>query len=99
LRHPSQLYEAFFEGLVLLVLLLFLRKRYFFAGAIASAYMIGYGFFRGWLEFFREPDAQIGFVFGWMTVGQIASAIVCVGGLGLFFWLRRKKYGILKTIR
>jgi phosphatidylglycerol:prolipoprotein diacylglycerol transferase len=96
LRHPSQLYEAFFEGIVLGVILLYARKHVRFLGALAATYIVGYGFFRWCLEFFREPDPQIGFVFGWMTIGHSMSAIAYVGGLGLFFWLRWKKYGMIK---
>lgn len=97
LRHPSQMYEAFFEGAVLFLVLVHVRKKYLFPGAVAAAYAIGYGFFRFCIEFFREPDPQTGLVFGWMTLGQIVSSIACVIGIGLFFWLRGKKYGTIKT--
>ena len=97
LRHPSQLYEAFFEGIILFFVVNLLRKRFAFSGALAAAYIVGYGVLRFGIEFFREPDPQIGFVFGWLTLGQIIAAITSVSGLGLFFWLRRKRYGILKS--
>jgi phosphatidylglycerol---prolipoprotein diacylglyceryl transferase len=61
-RHPSQLYEAFFEGIVLWVIIWFIfRKKKPFNGFISAIYSIGYGFFRFFIEYFREPDADIGY--------------------------------------
>jgi len=60
-RHPSQLYEAFFEGIVLFFLLWFLRKRKPFDGFLAAMYTIGYGAVRFFIEYFREPDADMGY--------------------------------------
>lgn len=91
LRHPSQLYEAFFEGVVLFIVLAVVSKKHTLPpGVLAAFYLIGYGFLRMVLEFFREPDPQIGFVSGWMSLGQILSAAIVVSGFGLFFWLRRR---------
>ncbi|MDD5084369.1 MAG: prolipoprotein diacylglyceryl transferase [Candidatus Moranbacteria bacterium] len=87
LRHPSPLYEAFFEGIVLFGVLLFVRKRYRFSGAVAVAYVIGYSFLRWWVEFFREPDPQIGLLFGWMSLGQLIALFVCV--IGALLWTLR----------
>jgi phosphatidylglycerol:prolipoprotein diacylglycerol transferase len=56
LRHPSQLYEAFFEGIVLFALLWFLRRRSPFEGFLAGMYLLGYGVVRFFIEFYREPD-------------------------------------------
>ena len=74
-RHPSQLYQAAAEGLLLfLVLFLLVRftpllKR---EGAMSGAFLTGYGIARFSMEFFRQPDAQLGFIFGeWMTMGQL----------------------------
>ena len=62
-RHPSQLYEAFFEGIFLWVLLWFVfRKRKPFPGFLIGAYMIGYGVVRFFIEYFRQPDLDLGFV-------------------------------------
>jgi phosphatidylglycerol:prolipoprotein diacylglycerol transferase len=91
LRHPSQLYEAFFEGIVLLFVLIFIRKRYRFSGAVAIAYAVGYSLFRLGVEFFREPDPQISFLFGWITLGQIVAAIVSVIGIRLFVFRAKEK--------
>ncbi len=63
-RHPSQLYEAFFEGIVLWTIIWLCRKHKKFDGMLASIYTAGYGFFRFFIEYFREPDEEIGFIFG-----------------------------------
>jgi len=60
-RHPSQLYEAFFEGIVLFLILWFTRKHKKFDGQMSAMYTGGYGFFRFFIEYFREPDADLGF--------------------------------------
>jgi phosphatidylglycerol:prolipoprotein diacylglycerol transferase len=91
-RHPSQLYEAGLEGLLLLAILaLFIRagalKR---PGLIIGAFAVGYGLFRSFAELFREPDAQLGFLWGGMTMGMLLSIPLVLAGLG-FIWnaLRR----------
>ncbi len=60
-RHPSQLYEALFEGVVLFLILWFLRNKSPFTGFLTALYTIGYGLFRFVIEYFREPDADIGY--------------------------------------
>ena len=97
LRHPSQLYEAFFEGIVLYFVLIWVQRYKYVTGQIAAAYVIGYSLCRLLLECFREPDKQIGFVWNVITRGQIISSIFLSIGIGLFFWLQRKKYGTIKT--
>jgi phosphatidylglycerol---prolipoprotein diacylglyceryl transferase len=83
-RHPSQLYEAFFEGLVLFVLLFLLSRRKTPNGFLLAAFLVGYGFFRFFLEFFREPDPQMGFVLGPLTMGQVLCIVMVIAGIGLF---------------
>ena len=83
-RHPSQLYEAFFEGLVLFILLLFLSRKKMPKGFLLATLLVGYGFFRFFLEFFREPDPQMGFVLGPLTMGQILCMAMVLAGFGLF---------------
>jgi len=83
-RHPSQLYEAALEGLVLLaVLALLIRagalKR---PGLIISCFAIGYAIARTFCEFFREPDAQLGFLWGGATMGQLLSVPLFLAGIG-----------------
>ena len=60
-RHPSQLYEAFFEGIVLWAILWLLRRHKKWDGLLSGIYMAGYGFFRFIIEYFREPDAELGY--------------------------------------
>lgn len=72
-RHPSQLYEAIMEGAVLFILLWFLRKRAFRDGMMVGFFLFFYGIFRFCLEFFREPDAQLGFILDPFTMGQALS--------------------------
>jgi phosphatidylglycerol---prolipoprotein diacylglyceryl transferase len=92
-RHPSQLYEAGLEGLALFAVLAILIR----AGAlrrpglIIGAFAIGYGITRLIAEFFREPDPQLGFLWGGLTMGMLLSIPMIAAGLGfLFFALRRR---------
>jgi phosphatidylglycerol---prolipoprotein diacylglyceryl transferase len=88
-RHPSQLYEAALEGPVLFAVLWKFRMRAEIPGEILAAFLIGYGSFRFFAEFFREPDPQIGFLWGWLTMGQLLCSFMVVGGMGLFVRVRR----------
>ncbi len=89
-RHPSQLYEALLEGVVLFLILFFLRKRVKYYGQIGALFVIGYGFFRFIVEFFREADPQLGYYLGFLTMGQILCFIMIDVGI-IFFILARKK--------
>ena len=80
-RHPSQLYEAFLEGILLFILmnLIYFRKNYKIADC-SCLFLIFYGVLRIISEFFREPDAQIGLLFGSISMGMALSAImICAG--------------------
>jgi phosphatidylglycerol:prolipoprotein diacylglycerol transferase len=100
LRYPSQLIEAFLEGLLLFVLLWFLRKsKKIREGNLFAAYVFGYGFFRFIAEFSREPDFQIGFVFWNLTLGQIFSIIMMFFGVLIFRFRTGKKYVILRSVK
>ena len=81
LRHPSQLYEAFFEGILLFIILWSLRETKFFDGFLFSLYLIGYGLVRIFIEFVREPDSQLGFILGSFTMGQILCICMILGGI------------------
>jgi phosphatidylglycerol:prolipoprotein diacylglycerol transferase len=80
-RHPSQLYEAFLEGVLLLLILWGLSFRKMPKGSIFWSFFIGYGFFRFIVEFFREPDQQLGFLWGGATMGQLLSLPMLVLGV------------------
>jgi phosphatidylglycerol---prolipoprotein diacylglyceryl transferase len=91
-RHPSQLYQAFFEGLVLFIVLWVFSSRSRPVAAVSGLFCLGYGVFRFGAEFFRQPDAHLGFVFlDWMTMGQILSLpMIILGALLLIFAFNRK---------
>ena len=80
LRHPSQLYEAFFEGIFLFIILWNLRKKKYFDGFISGLYLIGYGVFRFFVEFAREPDHVSGLIFGHLTIGQVFCVVMVASG-------------------
>ena len=88
MRHPSQLYEAFGEGIVLFLVLWTLRRRLRTPGATLAVYLIGYGTARFIVEFFREPDSHLGFVFLFFSMGQILCSLMILAGLGLFMGCR-----------
>jgi phosphatidylglycerol:prolipoprotein diacylglycerol transferase len=88
LRHPSQLYEAFFEGIVLFAVLWGLRDVKAPRGAMLAFYMIGYGTVRFFIEFFREPDAHLGFVLLFFSMGQLLCLGMILAGVILFYYLK-----------
>ncbi len=88
LRHPSQLYEAFFEGIFLFAVLWSIRRIKAPNGAMLAFYLIGYGTVRFFIEFFREPDAHLGFVAGFLSMGQVLCAGMIAAGAALFLILR-----------
>ncbi|MBI4849441.1 MAG: prolipoprotein diacylglyceryl transferase [Nitrospirae bacterium] len=94
LRHPSQLYEALFEGILLFLVLWNLRDRKKFSGFFLSVYFIGYGLVRLLIEFVRDPDPQLGLFFGFISMGQILCLCMILIGAGIFF-LRKNKSQML----
>ena len=90
-RHPSQLYEAFLEGILLFLIMKFLifRKNYVI-GTCAYMFLISYGILRIFSEFFREPDAHIGYLFNLMSMGSILSLIMILIGLINLYFLKGK---------
>ena len=84
-RHPTQLYEAFFEGLILFLILIYFRKKGFskFLGFISGLFLIFYSIFRFIIEFFRVPDEQLGYLFLNLTMGQLISSIFLLIGIYL----------------
>ena len=90
-RHPSQLYESALEGGVLFLVLWLLKDKKFPPGTLLAIFTGLYGVFRFFVEFFREPDAQLGFIAGPFTMGQLLCTLMIVAGIGLLFYLRMKE--------
>ena len=91
-RHPSQLYEAFFEGLVLFWGALFFKaEKYLKRRSIICYLCVLYGVFRFFIEFTREPDAHLGFVWGVFSMGQVLCFLWGLIGIYLFYYLKQKK--------
>lgn len=89
LRHPSQLYEAFLEGVVVAALIYLYREHKHFDGELLPLYGLLYGTTRFIAEFWREPDVQLGFICcGWMSMGQLMSLLMILLSIGLWFILR-----------
>jgi phosphatidylglycerol:prolipoprotein diacylglycerol transferase len=82
-RHPSQLYEFILEGVVLFIIL-WLMKDKVKSGKLTALFLVFYGIFRIVAEFFREPDPQIGYILGLITMGQILSCLMVVAGTILY---------------
>lgn len=86
-RHPSQLYQALTEGLLLFVVLWLYSRHPRPMGAVTGLFGVGYGISRFTTEFFREPDAHIGYIaFDWLTMGQLLSLPLIMVGIGLMVW-------------
>ncbi len=94
LRHPSQLYEAFFEGIILFVILLCFKNKSLakIPGIISGLFLVLYSIFRFFIEFFRVPDEQLGYLFLNLTMGQIISFVFLLIGIYLII----SKYEIQK---
>ena len=92
-RHPSQLYEAFLEGIILFLILgYFFNKNYLYRpGKISALFLIFYSLFRFFLEFFRSPDPQIGYLIFNLTLGQLISILFLMTGIFLFYLKNDKK--------
>lgn len=104
-RHPSQLYEALFEGIVLgLILWFVLGPRKPFHGFMIGSYIFGYGFFRFIIEYYREPDQNLGYIISWgaknenfhirhsllnFSTGQILCFLMMVAGVGVILWAKK----------
>lgn len=101
-RHPSQLYEAFFEGLILYIILYSIAKRTNRQGVVSGAFLVGYGIFRFFIEYTREPDniqhLQEG-IFQYITMGQILCLPMIIGGIYMLFKVDQKKRIIDRSIK
>ena len=91
-RHPSQLYEAFFEGLVLfLIMKNTIFKQSYKVGTCSYLFLIYYGIFRIISEFFREPDEQLGYFFEYLSMGTILSIFMILAGLSILNFLKKNE--------
>jgi len=92
-RHPSQLYEAILEGVILfLILIYFINKDYLKKpGLISGLFLIFYSLFRFFVEFYRVPDEQIGYLFLNLTIGQIISLVFASIGITIFYLKNENK--------
>jgi phosphatidylglycerol:prolipoprotein diacylglycerol transferase len=93
-RHPSQLYEAFLEGILLGLILWAVKKKVKVYGIISGLFVSLYGVFRFILEFFREPDSQLGYYFGFITMGQILCFLMIFSGLAIIVYSKNKNVTI-----
>ena len=92
-RHPTQLYEAFFEGIILFFILFFIFKKNYSTkkyGILSGAFLFFYGIFRFLIEFLREPDEHIGFFFDFLSLGQLLSIPLIFIGI-IILW-KKKSY-------
>ena len=86
IRHPSQLYEAVLEGILLFLVMNFLySKKNYKIGELFLVFLIFYGIFRISAEFFREPDIQIGYLIGSISMGMLLSALMIFAGIIIYF--------------
>ena len=92
-RHPSQLYEAFLEGLVLFFIVRFVSRKTTISGLATCSAIAGYGLFRFIVEFFRQPDAHIGLLLGFLSMGQLLSLPMFIVGLCAALLLIRRQSG------
>lgn len=91
LRHPSQLYEALLEGLILFIILWTLKNNDRFKNKLFIFYLGGYALARIFIEFFRQPDSQIGYIGGFLTLGQILSFFMLFLALALLFYGKKNE--------
>lgn len=90
-RHPSQLYQFALEGVVFFALLWIYSSRPRPVMAVSGLFLAAYGFFRFLVEFVREPDAHIGYLaWDWLTMGQVLSLPMIIGGVALMVWAYRQ---------
>lgn len=85
-RHPSQLYESFFEGFLMFAILYFINRKNFRPGTVIGSFIMLYGTFRFFIEYVREPDAQIGFIFNYFSMGQLLCFPMILLGLGIILY-------------
>jgi phosphatidylglycerol:prolipoprotein diacylglycerol transferase len=92
-RHPTQLYESLAEGLLLFIIMWSLRKRPFKDGMMIAFFLFFYGVLRFLIEFLKEPDPQLGFLFGFLTMGQVLCLAMIAAAIVLMLFLNRDAAG------
>ena len=93
-RHPSQIYEAFFEGLILFIILIvnFIKnKKEKNFGVLSGIFLLNYGIFRFFLEYLREPDTHLGLIFNFISMGQLLCLPLLFFGILLIYYNEKKK--------
>ena len=91
-RHPSQIYEALLEGIILFFILnIFIFKKNYKTGSCSFLFLIFYGFFRIFSEIFREPDVQLGYLFNFFSMGTILSFLMIISGIIIFVFIRKNE--------
>ena len=91
LRHPSQIYEAIFEGLIIFIVIFYvIKKKYYTSINVSALFLIMYGFFRFTIEFYREPDSHLGFIFMNISMGQLLCLPMVLFGL---MFVKKKNVG------
>ncbi len=91
-RHPSQLYEALLEGLFLFLLLIYFRNKFSNKpGVVSGLFLILYSIFRFFVEFYRVPDEQLGYIFLNFTIGQVVSLVFILSGVILIYFINETR--------
>ncbi|SNY55848.1 phosphatidylglycerol:prolipoprotein diacylglycerol transferase [Arsukibacterium tuosuense] len=89
-RHPSQLYHVLLEGILLFIIIMLVRRLKPATGTVGGVFLLGYGVFRFFVEFFRQPDAHLGVLSAGMTMGQWLCLPMIAAGLGLIIYVNSK---------
>ena len=90
-RHPSQIYEAILEGIILfLIVNFFINKKEYIIGTCSYVFLINYGVLRIVSEFFREPDLQLGYIFNIASMGAILSFVMFLSGIAMFYIVKKR---------
>ena len=90
-RHPSQLYECFLEGIVLFIILNLIFFKKYKVGTVSFAFLFFYGIFRFISEIFREPDIQLGYIFGSFSMGMLLSLLMVFLSIILYYRINEAK--------
>lgn len=101
-RHPSQLYQGLTEGILLWCFLNWIqnkaiREDKFKHGLVGGSFLLGYGIIRFMIEFTREPDVQVGYIFNWITMGQILCIVMMIAGVFVLF--KTRSHPIIKNLK